>query len=100
MAPPVTSTASLLAGSASPEELRRALGQQALWIERQKTHNESTHARLTAVEGHFADIVERLDAIALELVTAKTQRALWSMIAKASLALASLVVAAKAAGLF
>ena len=96
---PIPSTSNLLAGSAAPEELRRALGQQALWLDRQKIHNESTHARLTAVEVHFTEIVERLDAIASELTAARAQRALWMLAAKAAIAIASLAIAAHAAGI-
>lgn len=94
----VNSTPNHLAASTSPEELRRAIGQQALWIERQKIHNESTHGRLGTLEVKFAEIIERLDQISDALAAARAERALWGLAAKALLALASLFVAARAAG--
>ena len=119
---PVVSTAKLLAANTSPEELRRCVNEQALWIERQNQHNQATHLRIASLEEDFTDwrndqrqanelVVTKLEAVAKQLdtlddsvmvlrATRDTRREVLSKVAAIVVTLVSLFIAAKEAGLF
>jgi hypothetical protein len=107
---PLTSTSRFLALNASPDELRRAIAEQAIWIERQGQTNAAVTDRLGRLESTFEDwqndrkqadvlILAKLAAIDVTLQEIRTARSFASTMVKVALALASLAIAAKAAGI-
>lgn len=121
MAPPVTSTASLLVPNATPEQIANTVNEHALWIERQKQHNHATHLRIVSLEADVTDwrndqrqanelVVAKLEAVAKQLDTLDdsvmvirtardTRREVLSKVAAVVVTLVSLFIAAKEAGL-
>ena len=101
----------MLPASCEPEELRRALAEQAL-------ATESNAYRLGALERGCATcrgervaadsiVIEKLDALEVsfgkmleDLAAIKAEKSTWTNAVKAVFAIAGLLVAAKAAGVF